>query len=558
MEEYEKIIRQVDTLNNESAQKHNQLFTDTIYKLARSSLNNSSSLDSQFSRYFPEIQNLGKTSSEPFNPKYVCEMRDGKGHQMIEEWNKDLGILPDRKVMGSFQLVNLVIAMYNSYSTTVFIGDKMKISGLGTPDKKALMIPTEYRTSHNIHQHMYDAEYNNLKSYIISQKLYHSDFNDLLTVYKTFEYDNYLNLYDTSTGLYLMFNKTSFPLMAFFMRPNIFYKKLDPNSASFMITNNYTSRDARPNFLSQINQVIPDDYNEVFKFYDRFRKFDGFKKGFILGGFALVDSEIQIETKESGAIYCDGLLKSSNPEDQEVESTKDQIIKQQQIKLNETLAKVEKLSQSMNDLVEKFTTKSNESLDFQRQLHLLEMNSKNATSETIETLNKEVFQLNAKLGQYELFETQNNALDLSIKSLKREIDSLKLDLSRQKDITKGLVTQVQNEKTRGNELQENNTKLRNECLTLQNIHAQIEIEVKKVKSEIFNKTEECNRMSEHLRKTADNSSNALENALNDRVKELEDNNRELLNKSRELVSDKKILEDKLMKMKNSLKGFIDL
>ena len=86
MESIENGFKQLDAHNAGAIQKHLEIFTKAIYDSANVSHTCAKNLDSEFSKHFPELDQM-KGDDTPFNPTTVVEFRDGKANQVIEVLN---------------------------------------------------------------------------------------------------------------------------------------------------------------------------------------------------------------------------------------------------------------------------------------------------------------------------------------------------------------------------------------------------------------------------------------------------------------------------------------
>ena len=315
MDHLEKELENIEQFNKRAVNDYKKLLAKTFYKTAGDVSKSSKRLDKEFSHIFPETMDLG-TSVDNFNPYCVVEFKDNKAIKVINEWDKDFGLLPDRKVMGSyfidvgttdvskaigfkfngtsqtqvwdentksFQVLkcngsnqNIILrSEHNGYngSHPCKLSSGQHIFNLGTN-------PTVQQVQQRVQQNIDNFSKNNIKPYIdrgeIDSVIFKNQSHE-------FEVDNYLNLYHKPTGLYLMFNKVPFPGLPFYLNKHItqfkgktYYpifksKKLEKFDFDFN-KSVYDSIDSRDDFLEKINQLFPYDYDIVYDFYNRFRK----------------------------------------------------------------------------------------------------------------------------------------------------------------------------------------------------------------------------------------------------------------------------------------------
>ena len=103
MESIENGFKQLDAHKTGAIQKHLEIFTKAIYDSANVSHTCAKNLDSEFLKHFPEMEQM-KGDEKPFNPTTVVEFRDGKAHQVIEGWDKQEGLLPNRIVQEQYHI----------------------------------------------------------------------------------------------------------------------------------------------------------------------------------------------------------------------------------------------------------------------------------------------------------------------------------------------------------------------------------------------------------------------------------------------------------------------
>ena len=99
MDSIEKTLRDIDAHKQQAITKHEELLAKAIVNSAKTSNQCARNLDNQFRRYFPEIDDIGESSEDAFNPTTIVEFREGKAHQVITSWDKYNGFLPYRKVV---------------------------------------------------------------------------------------------------------------------------------------------------------------------------------------------------------------------------------------------------------------------------------------------------------------------------------------------------------------------------------------------------------------------------------------------------------------------------
>ena len=201
MDTIEMGLKRIDEHNSSAINKHKELLSKAISESASISNKCSKNLDNEFNKIFPELDKLNNIETNIFNPTTVIEFRDNKAYQIIDTWDKDNGLLPERKVMGEYYVD---IGKYPIYR------DKTKLD--------VNIIESDSRIPVIIFQNIrLDNITPDIKRGFDKPPFYST------TTY-TFQVDNYLNLYHIDSGLYLMFNKTSFPLIPFHFKTNKYNK----------------------------------------------------------------------------------------------------------------------------------------------------------------------------------------------------------------------------------------------------------------------------------------------------------------------------------------------
>jgi hypothetical protein len=262
------------TKYHDGIHRHRLLFSKVIYESALISNICCENVDKEFNQLFPQVGNdeiPPLRFTQPFNPKIVVEFRDNKAHGQIKLWDAKTGILPNVMVYDTY-FVNTDDnpIWYNTTANKAFnremINDNMHNCNVDTPDVY------EYHPKFNT-----DNE----------------DINALMT-YK-FEVDNYLNLYEPTTGLYLMFNKTSFPDCSLKFR-NFKYaaKQLSNLDLSQIMKYDET------NMLEQMDNIVPTNIEEVYRYHHSYRKSKAFKRTDVsMSSVSLDEEQVFSEDNES-------------------------------------------------------------------------------------------------------------------------------------------------------------------------------------------------------------------------------------------------------------------
>lgn len=234
-----------------------------------------SNFDNLAKEYIPNLPSNNGAHSEAFNPKMVIEYKDGKACNICrpDDWNASIGYLPNQKFIYNIALYqcwdkgiaktieNLDIENFrkNIYYYTFWQKIAKYIPGssigftINTNSDKILEI-------HKMHHRFKYLDNNVHKS--------------------TLHIDNYLNMYisknsvsSNSTGIYFCFNKVPFPDFAFASNnklSNIYVTQAN-NILNHMNREILFSKDTESEVLDKANSFIPDNYNEVYAYFDGIR-----------------------------------------------------------------------------------------------------------------------------------------------------------------------------------------------------------------------------------------------------------------------------------------------
>ena len=261
---------------------HTQNVFTTIHRVAGTSISAAKNVDSMFTKAFPELleQIAGHDAKPPFNPEIAIECINNTptAIKYAGTWHKDIGLLPNRRVICEYWVdvgeptIIVLIRKKGSYwcGTT-----NHTLSYTGSTCSKCRATINGFDNSHIIDSYCLNGP--PTTSSITRNE--HRPLFDATSSHK-FEVDNYLNLYQPETGLYIMFNKTAFPAFTFLARPTVFQsKRLSAITFKFDKTW-YNSKDATETILKAVLELIPENYSTVIDFYNRFLSMDGFKATF--------------------------------------------------------------------------------------------------------------------------------------------------------------------------------------------------------------------------------------------------------------------------------------
>lgn len=543
MESLEHNLYRLESIQKESLDKQKDFLYKSILDVSQNSVKSANNFDYSFKKNFPEINDIGK--NESFTPKCVVEFRDGKAFQVLEGRNEVDNLLDNRIIMGTYYIdvghqinsdsVNCDIMYCIQHNKTV----KMKgINYIYSTTNFDCGCPWNS-------QYIYRFPKNDF----LARNESRPDYRILIT--HTFQVDNYLNLYHQGTGLYLLFNKTAFPKLPFYLAKQytqlrnekdiyykIFFSKRLENLTFQFTLQNYQSVDNRQQFLENINQLIPDDYQEVYDFFNRFRKFDGYG-----------------QTLETNAI-----LDVSDDETNYLDS-KDRLIQSLREKLKETMSRIEKAEQLAKNMVEEYQSKSIEIQDLHRKLDMSRITIKEIKSQEnqkkiseIEKVKQEKFNLYQQLLESEKYHSMFDNLGISLESIKKDNEKLSLEIAKMRDINNGLITTIKTEKDQNQKINEDNNYLLREMNNFEDTKSELKKQIAELKRDLKTYQTENQNLTERLTEIGNNSSNALELALNDRVNELETLSQKHQDEKKEVIKENTILKQRLNKIENTLKN----
>lgn len=586
MDFVEKGINDVQEHMKESIQKHNDIFAKTIYDAAKKSNQCSTSFDRSFHKTFPESNNMGTDINDIFNPTAVFEFKEGIATDVIETWDKTLGIVPNRKVMGTYHIdlsnslpiednPNLwmsLIPNHISEDAYIFSANQKHIcrSFNGEPNYSL----NDYKIYVNgkhcapLNHPYFDDVYRcpRLKNKIVTRGE-ERKFENYIGHYD-FEVDNYLNIYHKDTGLYLMLHKTTFPDICFYfakqytqLKGKDYYKIYESKRMErlgFELNGNYLSKDKRCNLISTINTLLPENYKHVYELYNNFRKLQPIKQ--------LSNDSIE-EISESDP-YID------------VTDPKDRIIEGLRNKLNETIKRCGNNETIVTDMIEQYNNKSVELQSSEREKKIIESKLSEmklnletkakemeceiekvkhqcdiSITEVKESKDRDTFEIYKRLSEAEVFRAKSEALGISYDALKSNLEKETLEKKKFKDMNKALLTQFEQQKERNNKLSEDNNSLLKQLD--ENIYLANECKriMDELNSKVTKKEKECFVLGEKLSQMGETSDSALENALSDRVNDLEAEISELKTEKSQLDSTNKKLVRDLEKIRGFMSHF---
>ena len=574
METIETGIQNIDAHTNEAIQKHKDLLAKTIFETAKKSKMALKTFEKQCADIFTDVNQIGTESTEAFNPHTIVELRDGKCHQVIDNWNKTDGILPDRKVMGKY-FIDVVPKFdekvnENESKKKYFVPNNNTIydyfmcPGCNSGDVKSTMScnhtsghfrlePFAHPFSTNYEKNISIIETNPLviKKYLMAvgnnniiqrgeSRNYIFDFDGTIT----FEVDNYLNLYHKPSGLYLMFHKTPFPDACFYFAreynqlPDKDYfqiflsKRLEEFNFDFT-QSNYNSLDNRSKMLEEINKMVPENYGRIFKLFNNFRKFNSF-------GSNSNQLELDTETKKTNII-----------------DPKDRIIESLRLKMNETIKRCENSEQIVSEMTDEYNQKSVELQKIRSEMGLLEIQIKeqqvefeNKLLSETEKIKCDNYGLFKRLSEAEVFKAKSESLGISITQLQTNFETETINKEKLKNMNTKLIDSVKEERVRNLKLKTNNDDLFKQMTSNQNELDDFKVKLNSIEHDLKKKNEECWHLGEKLSKIGNNSSDVLNNALSDRINDLEQSMNTLKEEKQTILEQKNKIKNEYDKIKS--------
>lgn len=506
MDTIEKTLVDIEAQMEDAIHKQKLTVANTVHNVARDSVVASYSLDMEFMNVFPELKDLcpdvkaaEPTNGNAFNPKFVIEVREGKGVGVISTWDTGNGLLPNRKVMGKYyidvgkpQLVPSACSpqvMYCMLHKTVAKSTNHTRLEQGCAPSQVGMDCGCVNFYTNVHQHMYGAV--NIQNPASITRGEHRELFETTTTH-TFEVDNYLNLYHPQSGLYLLFNKTSFPAFPFLARqgssatdygPQIFQSKRHHHDHAdvankppmkFVFDNaKYTSMDSRAGVLAAITELIPDDYYKVIDFYDRFRKMTAFKQGIRTGESPRKSGMADVVNTET--IGPDGKI----PID-----TRDTLIRELESRLAAALKQIELTDTYNNELVSLYQKQCDELMDATRKLNQITANSNTETARRRLEDNAQVFTLKKQLADAQSCIVRSRIQGDALAKLETELADCRNETAKLKDLNNGLTDQllatkrelkIKSEEISNSVLVKNRTDIQNNTLQAEKTKLQNEV-----------------------------------------------------------------------------------
>jgi hypothetical protein len=567
MENIETALFDLSTRNSEFTEKQIKNVSKVIFTTAESSSKSSNNFDSQYNKYFPELNDLG-IINDKFNPKFVIEFKNGKPLQEFTGWNPDIGILPNHRFMTKYYIdIGEEISGENSFMYCNI--HKQKINFKCTtcqgsfPKYNKLCSCKTYIQPHQPPSLQFScgckcgdtqsSSHNNMGKYGFLHNIIHmnnmnnisyapqnrNEDRPLIFTTKTikFNVDNYLNLYHKESGLYLMFNKTTFPLFPFYNKKYIFQSKRLENITFEFNDDFYKSKDKRNELLEKINELIPSDYLNVYDYFNRFRMFPQYKTTLDLDEFKIIE------------------YSSDNP--------KDRIIEELKTKLFFVIDKVNKSNGIIDNMIEEYSTNSVKIKELERELSnkdveitTLKTENKEKIINEIEDLKVKLFNMNKVVLEKTNIELQKQALGKDVNNIKLELKTTTSKLNKMRDINNGMIEQIKQLKTTNKDLVEQNSFVTKEFTEIKCNYEKQNKVIQNYIKEIKYKESEYNKLLEQTLNQGKTSSNSLEQALSDQLDILKNEKDQITQKYNELIIEHKNTKLKLESITRTLGGLI--
>lgn len=213
----------------------------------------------------------------PFNPKLIIDysLDNRQPEKILREgdWDTNIGFLLHRKEMYEIDLIqcNNIQSIFNNEIENKDITNI--ISFLNT----YINIQSDGRGQISIkaHESVFQIK---IENYIRTINRGYIKFNNNIVGKIKLIIDNYLNIYCKINGLngnnvniYFCFNKILFPDIAFTTDKKLRRLVIDPVH-NILVQGKLFSKDAEQEILEKAKNFIPENYNEVYNYFEGFRK----------------------------------------------------------------------------------------------------------------------------------------------------------------------------------------------------------------------------------------------------------------------------------------------
>jgi len=542
MDLLENKLVDIQEFHKEALNKQSDLVYKSITTISHHSIKFARDFDFTFKALFPS--DIGK--EDKFKPTCIVEFRDCKATQVLDNIEDPSTLLFNRRVMGTYYLD---VPVNNYYILSHDSSNKFNKFCLS----HNMMV---FSQSNNLYTCGCNSKHSSHESMMRSLSTI-SDRNEEkeYTIIKTthaFQVDNYLNLYHKESGLYLLFNKTAFPELPFYFakkftqlrdEKDIYYKIFSSKRVQNMLftldSNSYRSVDSRPSFLTNINQLVPDDYATVYELFNTFRKFDGYG-----------------QNKETSPVID---LGSNSCGDST--NSNDRLIHELREKLNIMVLRSEKEEELVRQMAETYKLQSIEIQNLNKELELAKIHVEEEKSKKnlkfisdLEQIKQEKFNLYQQLVEAEKYRIMFDASGISLESIKKENENLNLKITKLNNINTGLVDTVKSEKERNKKLVESNDLMTNTINSFKYKEENLTNINKSIKSELKKYQEENANLANKLSEIGNQSSNYLELALTNRITELEQTIKTYEAKNKKILQENEKLQESKKNIENTIKN----
>lgn len=255
IDEYNELVTKLEN----GIKKHHGIRSKAIFNSARIGLKCCKNVDAKFTDIFPNDETIPSLIRQnPFNPRLIFDFSSETG-QYIEHWDHETGILPETRVIDTYYV--------NFNDNNIYYCKKTK------------KVFTESTKPEGEHIYKYDVSFESEDPEI----------TDLISL--KFEVDNYLNLYEPKSGIYIVLNKIPFPESVLKFRSMKYRSREMTNLDKSKLTYNHVSNiieslksgdedyvyEYALDMIARIRNYIPSNYEDVYNYYNAYRESPYFK-----------------------------------------------------------------------------------------------------------------------------------------------------------------------------------------------------------------------------------------------------------------------------------------
>ena len=579
MEYLESCVSQISNERSKNYKEIEKSINSAIYKVSSSSVAINNNIDSHIKRIFnADFEKYKETPN--FSPEYVYDLTDPENIKRNTTYDKSIGILPNRYVVGKYECVflnnhdhttntNHVGYKHDHTTNTNHVGYKIDTSNkdlLGWSSRinnccSIKDFPNYFNSNSSGSSHVIPTKVENF------EKLKNIDLINVLiknTKYTlTLEVDNYLNLRINHAGMdiYIIYNYTSFPLTAFhayqkFSNYNLFGNDIENVFKPFyikLIMNNLLinkqlldSLDKKEELYTELKKLKPINYADVFEAMNYFRKLT--------------------KLFESDKIIKDGEITVSSEikEKEEKDDPRDKTISELNKKIIELMDNNKTIRETMSDMLNEYTDQQAVIKTLRYELtNEKEKNIKLENAKFLELTN-EIEELKSKLllTQNELiskneFKQKISELEFSYKKMNEDYEKMKLENEKNINKRNSLLEKIKIEHKTISEL-----RLQIKELELINAKTNQELDNKKLNIiDINNEIKELKIMNDDLqkkiKKLTEKNNDAFVESLYESNEEIKENEKQLKARINDLKKTNSELQNKIHKYENTLKSLIN-